>query len=454
MQAYYVNQRIDASPGGEAGKEGQQPILNPFELLGNSYQPADLNQTLNGFQLMCEVNDPDNPIAIAMTLGEAREIFERGPEIRHDDARSFFSQADPNSLVVVEPVGVSSIETHHEYLPDLARSGKNFPEITDAYVWPVMFTKNLDGETVDIVPMPDHYDVILGMAKRPQQPEFTAVDLKDLDKQAPGVPYPTDLADVRETDAYFFANVSQAAKILAARVGKAGDQEFEAGIGITLNHSYSINPNGTLRDMRDVLTGGLSISITAADVEATQQELRSIESGNASSDKVSSLRPSQNPGIDRAVEEAGEESRREEWIYRMQGFIPETDNVSWQRWRRLFNQETTSNAADGDIEKRYQRIVTRIPEIEAMEQVSQQIRKSMPLPQWQAKLRESGIKPEEADDETLGDLYEDNIHSTWDQVKGAIELRCALRARIITLENSWNEEPTATASNSANAPGI
>ncbi len=439
MQAYYVGRRINPSPGGEV--EPPPPLIkNPFEQLSACYEPADLNHLTSGQELFRTINNGSNPVAIAMSVDEAKEVFENGPANRHDDSKRFFATLDPNQLVVLTPIGLSPIKSHKEYLPDLARSGANFPNIKDELTLPTMLAKNLNGETVEISPMPDHHDIILSMLKKPDQPPFVPAKKTKIELQAPDIPFPTDYADTKICDNYFFANVENAAQIIAERQGKAGDKEFVAGISISLNQTYSSYPEVALNQLRDVLTGRVTIPVTEADVSSTQAELRAVEMGVSSPDNYPTERHSTNTGVDPAVEAVGEEAEREEWIYRKQGFISEDDDVDWRCWNKLYRGETSANTIDDEIEESYDKILARLPQIEEMERVSAKIRKTTPYPDWQAKIRASDIKAEEASDEVLKLVYDDKYDKEASYNPGDMENRCKMRARIITIENGWEKQ--------------
>ena len=221
MKAYYVRQRIGS--GGSEGKESSSLAdkTNPYEVLDRAYAPANLGEVENGAQLVNRINNPQNPICIAMTVEEAGEVVREGPEIRHKDMGRFFSSLAERSLVVLEPYGsdVDRSKRNSEYLPDLALSGKEFPEIEDVSVSPQIFGKT---------------------------------GLISSQEEASMVPFPQNYTDTAACDRYFFGNIEEASRRIAAEKGVT-DEEERAAISVGLNKLYTRYPEVALGEIRDVV---------------------------------------------------------------------------------------------------------------------------------------------------------------------------------------------------------
>lgn len=160
MNAYNVTQRI-SPPAGETEAQGTLGVTSPFDILGRTYMRTDLRNTTGGAQLVALINNPQKPVCVAMTREEARKIVAEGLEGRREDLSVWLDSLDPDTLVVLEPFGndLEQEGRNTEYLLDLVNSGKDFPKIRNTGTWPVYFGKK-GGETVTIVPAPDHFDLI------------------------------------------------------------------------------------------------------------------------------------------------------------------------------------------------------------------------------------------------------------------------------------------------------
>ena len=164
MKAYLVRRRLGIS-GGEIERPVSPTAGNPYEVLDRTYGQAGLDDVENGVELVSKMNNPGNPICLAMTIDEARRIVEKGPDIRHRDMGAFLDKLDKGTLVIVEPIGKRpGIQGHDKYLLDLALSGEEFPPIDDEFVYPLMFGK-VEDETVTICPIHHHFDIVLEMYK-------------------------------------------------------------------------------------------------------------------------------------------------------------------------------------------------------------------------------------------------------------------------------------------------
>jgi len=161
MKAYNASQRIGQG-GGEFESSGSAQANNPYELLDKAFAPIDLSDLENGAELTHLMNEPKTPICIAMTQEEARSIVKDGPDIRHTDMFRWLDSLDEDTLVVLEPYGhdLKPDKRNNEYLPDLAESGKDFPEIENSNTYPNMFGKS-KGEITKITPIHNHFDAIL-----------------------------------------------------------------------------------------------------------------------------------------------------------------------------------------------------------------------------------------------------------------------------------------------------
>lgn len=220
MKAYYVRQRV--SPSGFE-KEVSEPFApgNPFEVLDRTYATADLSDVKNSAELIFKINNPANPVCIAMMVEELREIVNKGPEGRREDMGRFLSSLKEDNLVALEPYGsdIDRSKQNREYLPDLALSGKDFPEIVNERIVPLLFAKT---------------------AKR--------------EKGKAVGDFPKRFTDTKECDDYLFGNVDEAARKIAQEKG-IEDEERIAGISLELNQLYTRYPEVALAKIRDVIEG-------------------------------------------------------------------------------------------------------------------------------------------------------------------------------------------------------
>jgi hypothetical protein len=161
MKAYFARQRIGIG-GGEFEGGMQINSNNPYELLDRTYATADTSSFKNGVQLTHAINNPDRPICVAMTQNEVRRIVSEGWEGRQKDMNTWLDSLDDDTLVVLEPYGhdLKPSKRNTKYLPDLAESGEEFPEIENSNTWPNMFGKS-GGEITKITPFHDHFDAIV-----------------------------------------------------------------------------------------------------------------------------------------------------------------------------------------------------------------------------------------------------------------------------------------------------